>query len=318
MQTNSNAGERIVLQQAVDQAVSQSDTTSLKQLINIGINLNQRLDDGQTPLEQAVEYSDLDMVKLLIDGGADPNFEENVGYSPLWRAASYGLQDVYDFLHPLSGPTQQWEAQQELPNGLHRYRRRQTSNYLVEELTTAAAQGDTEQILRLIQEGVDTNAVDSDGNTALLPSVYWGRVETVKILLQHGANPNKSEEDSPWMTPLLAAIRYIEATRVNYSSNGLDSKDGEAVQIEIMKLLLQAGADPNLTKDCCKLTPLMVAVDSHSIGAIELLLNAGARVDITDASQCTALNRALKNQNSEIIQQLIKAGQSRCEVCSQD
>lgn len=308
MQSDSNVGERIVLQSALEQAFYQGDLTSLKQLIEIGINLNQRLDDHETPLEQTVKYGDLDLVQMVIAGGADPNFEEDVGYSPLWRAASYGLQDVYDFLYPLTNPTLQQEAQLELPNGLRRRQRREVKNGLVEELTTAVMQGNIEEIQHLIESGVDLNAFDSDGNTALLPAVYNGKVEIVRILLQHGADPNKSEDDPPWMTPLWAATRYIEAVKANYSSRGFNPKDGEAVQIEIMRLLLQAGADANLTRDSCKVTPLMVAVDSQSSDAVELLLNAGAEVNTKDISQRTALNRALENKNAEIVQQLINAG----------
>lgn len=309
MQSNSNAGERIVLQSALEQAFYQDDLTSLKQLIEIGINLNQRLDDHKTPLEQAVEYGKLALVQMLIAGGADPNFEEDVGYSPLWRAASYGMQDIYDFLYPLANLILQQEAQLELPNGLHRCQRRETKNELVEELTTAVMQGNLDQILRLIQAGVDINAFDSDGNTALLPAVYHGKVEIVRILLQHGADPNKNEDDSS-MTPLWASARYIEAAKASFAGKGFYPEEGEAIQIEIMQLLLQAGADVNLTKDPCGVTPLMVAVDSQSSKAVRVLLEAGAEVSSKDTSQRTALDRAIKNQDNKIVQQLVNAEKS--------
>lgn len=56
-------------------------------------------------------------------------------------------------------------------------------------LHEAAGRCDTNEVRRLISEGADLNAQDGQGMTALHAAAYGGCVETVRALLEAGADP---------------------------------------------------------------------------------------------------------------------------------
>jgi ankyrin repeat protein len=57
-------------------------------------------------------------------------------------------------------------------------------------LKQAAMRGDTTQVQQLLDKGVDVNAKDSNGETALMEAAGNGHTEVVKQLLAKGADVN--------------------------------------------------------------------------------------------------------------------------------
>lgn len=82
--------------------------------------------------------------------------------------------------------------------------------------------------------------------------------DVVQILLDAGAEVNMLVENSRCGTALTAAVRHALPERHS-----------------ILKLLLKAGADANLSDGLC--SPLTWAVASHDMEAVQILLNAGAK-----------------------------------------
>jgi ankyrin repeat protein len=56
----------------------------------------------------------------------------------------------------------------------------------------------------LLDHGANPNVISSGRDTALHTAIYHGRAKTVRLLLEKGANPNLSAEELPW-TPLMLA-----------------------------------------------------------------------------------------------------------------
>mmetsp|Transcript_7234 Transcript_7234/g.10221 ORF Transcript_7234/g.10221 Transcript_7234/m.10221 type:complete len:89 (+) Transcript_7234:111-377(+) len=56
-----------------------------------------------------------------------------------------------------------------------------------ENLRSAAISGDITEAKKLIAEGTDVNAADSNGNTALINAASYGHSEVVTLLLDEGA-----------------------------------------------------------------------------------------------------------------------------------
>lgn len=52
----------------------------------------------------------------------------------------------------------------------------------------AAAAGQRDKVLWFLDNGVDVNAQDQKGNTALIAAAEAGHIQTVELLLQHGAD----------------------------------------------------------------------------------------------------------------------------------
>lgn len=181
------------------------------------------------------------------------------------------------------------------------------------QLKKACCSGDLDEVRRLLDAGADPNATDEHGSGTLLtfhptiveyllsrganPSTqtnengssvlaglaYVNQVECVRILLQHGADPDRGREASG-ETPLHHALAKSESERA-----------------PLVKLLLDHGADPNARttpgiisynfwRDARTRgeTPLHRAAAYASAETINTLLEAGADPSLRDANDDTA------------------------------
>eukprot|EP00300_Choanocystis_sp_HF-7_P034257 c46895_g1_i1.p1 GENE.c46895_g1_i1~~c46895_g1_i1.p1 ORF type:complete len:214 (+),score=60.18 c46895_g1_i1:36-644(+) len=106
---------------------------------------------------------------------------------------------------------------------------------------------------------------DENGRNPLHFVSRTGDAETVKVLLQHGADPN-AQDDNGWTA-------LHSASRRGHSG--------------VAELLLASGALCNLT-DESGWTALMVAVNNNATEVVKVLLNAGADVTILNEKERTA------------------------------
>ncbi|XP_076150852.1 cyclin-dependent kinase 4 inhibitor B [Alosa pseudoharengus] len=83
-----------------------------------------------------------------------------------------------------------------------------------EELTSAAATGNTERVNILLQNGVDVNGVNRFQRTPL-QVMMMGSTPVARLLLEHGADPNL-RDSTTGTTPLHDAARtgYLETVRL--------------------------------------------------------------------------------------------------------
>src|SRR5215472_6944012 len=121
-------------------------------------------------------------------------------------------------------------------------------------LMYAALYGDADSVRLLLNHGADPNIRNDAGATALMWAVE--DPEKIRLLLQHGANVDARSADG--QTPLIiAAGRY-----------------GSAV---VVKLLLDGGANPS-EKASDGRTPLDAAAFAADDVAIQMLIDHGAEV----------------------------------------
>jgi hypothetical protein len=89
-------------------------------------------------------------------------------------------------------------------------------------------------------------------------------------------------------------------------------------RVQIVELLLAAGADPNAAGNRRRSQPLHYAADGNpqsaagfpkrQVEAIRLLLKAGAEIDAPDANGATALHRAVRTRCAAAVKTLLDAG----------
>jgi hypothetical protein len=89
-------------------------------------------------------------------------------------------------------------------------------------------------------------------------------------------------------------------------------------RVEIAKLLLDAGADPNSALNHRRSGPLHYAADGYIVGKlwneknqvamIRLLLKAGAQINAQDKNGATPLHRAVRTRCAAAVQCLLEAG----------
>ena len=122
--------------------------------------------------------------------------------------------------------------------------------------------GDVATLRAMLSRGMDVDATDANGWTALHHAASLNRVEVVAMLIDAGANVNAHDCDG-W-TPLHVAAWHNEA----------------------INLLLGAGAEVNAaTRD--GLTALHLAAEYELAGAVTNLVRVGADVDARDADSDT-------------------------------
>ena len=158
--------------------------------------------------------------------------------------------------------------------------------------------GNREAVKKLLKEGADVNAKNSDGYTALILASSNGRTEIVAMLLDAGANVNAR-------------------TNTNYWGSTALIRASENKHTEIVSMLLDNGADVNATDDDGDTALMRVIncdeeddrpwyqVEYDIIEIVEMLLTAGADVNVVNNNNKTALDIAEETGCTKQIKKLI-------------
>jgi uncharacterized protein len=138
-------------------------------------------------------------------------------------------------------------------------------------LVDAVTNNDLNAVMALLAQGADANVKSNVGVPVLLVAVRAGSAPIVEALLKRGADPNVRDVDTDF-TPIVEAIG----------------------QVDIIKLLLVAGADVNATSrkeyDLFRgMTPLMLAASDGNEELVQVLLDKGADVNAKAPDGATAL-----------------------------
>lgn len=147
----------------------------------------------------------------------------------------------------------------------------------------AATAGDAARVRELVD--ADRSLVDAvarDGYSPLGLAAFFKRTDVVKAPLERGAKPSVSSRDQGF-APLHSAV----------------ATDAGAATAEIVRLLLEAGADPN-AKSHEGGTPLHSAAFTGDLEIAELLLAYGADPNATDPKGLTPLDVARDRRNVEV------------------
>ena len=82
------------------------------------------------------------------------------------------------------------------------------------ELWRVAETGDTDALAGILSRGVDVNARNEHGVTALMRAAHYGHDRTVRVLLEHGADPNIMRNDKFTALALAAFFGHTETVRL--------------------------------------------------------------------------------------------------------
>jgi len=158
------------------------------------------------PLQRAAAAGDMEEVQRLIDGGADPNRAGSDGETPLIAALRTDRPQATAALLAAGA-----EPSHDAIDVAVRYERR-------------------DGLIAMIEAGGDPDTRNSWSTKSLLEiATEQSDAGLVKLLLEHGADPDVAPDESPFTTPAL----FIAAA------------NNEA---EIALLLLDYGADPTLRR----------------------------------------------------------------------
>jgi ankyrin repeat protein len=144
----------------------------------------------------------------------------------------------------------------------------------------------------LIDRGADVRAKAKTGFTALMvATTYAGTSESVKLLLEHGAEARPGEGVMFDASPLFLAAMAGDCDNV--------------------RLLAAKGADPNRKMNLLGnflTSPLLAAVGFGDPATVEALLAGGANLHERDSDSMTVLHWAVVAHHTEAVKALLKAG----------
>jgi len=153
-------------------------------------------------------------------------------------------------------------------------------------LIEAARRVDAAAVQTLLGQGVDVNATQGDGATALHWAAHRDDALTTELLIEAGADVNATNDFG--IPPLMLAC-----------TNGSDA---------MVARLLDAGADPNLRPEGRE-TALMTSAWTGNLTIVELLIARGALVNATEAERSqTALMWAVAERHPQIARFLLDHG----------
>ena len=266
-------------------AARSGSTETATRLVETGADINAREKGfGQTALMVAAGLDRADVVKLLMSRGAD------------WKAAS----SIAD-LKALSSPMEDGSGrpQQQAPAGRidvagvtrgYRYNELIGTQGGLTALHFAARQGSAAAARALVEAGADVNLVSpGDQASPLLVALINGHFDLAGFLIGKGAKPNLLSDAG--VSPLYAVLNVQWAPIAAYPqprSHLQQSRD----YLDVMKLLLDKGADPNARVrrkvwysgynfdqsgvDEAGATPLWRAAYAADVAAMKLLVSYGA------------------------------------------
>ncbi|KAF7180031.1 hypothetical protein CNMCM7691_009084 [Aspergillus felis] len=176
-------------------------------------------------------------------------------------------------------------------------------------LQRAAGRGDMAVVKWLLSQPVGVDAANYDKGTALMLAVYRRNAAVVEQLLQHGARLDA--RDLNRATALhWALLRWTDPSLEIFncdSTLGVDLKRGLPVTSNIVKMLVEAGADLE-AKNAMDETPLARAATNGSESAVRLLLEKGANVESRDKSGFVPLLSAAWKGHTAVVCLLLEYG----------
>ena len=100
----------------------------------------------------------------------------------------------------------------------------------------AAALGRSDRLARLLEQDASrANAFGDDGFHPLGLACFFGHVDAARVLLAHGADAN-----------LLSRNEHIQTAAIHAAAASNQEASDEATRYELVTLVLEHGADPNL------------------------------------------------------------------------
>ena len=186
----------------------------------------------------------------------------------------------------------------------------------------AIQDGNIEVIKLLIQQGADVNHRCGYGDSPLLVAIRNDDIDTLNVLIKHGANPNSIPRHSGGRrTPLMESVlkdnkeimvallnanaRINEVTEIN-GNNALILATVHG-SIECLKTLLERGSNVDQQNNNGE-TALTMAAKFGSVEIIEVLLQHNASIDAQDFCKRTALMHAAITNHVDCVKLLIASG----------
>jgi ankyrin repeat protein len=179
------------------------------------------------------------------------------------------------------------------------------NNYGATPMSLAAEVANTEILKVLLEVGANVDSPNADGQTALQAVARTGNVEAAKLLIDHGATVDARETWGGQTALMWASARRHPEMMQLLISKGADV-NAASINRDYQRHVTAEGRPKSL--DSGGLTPLLYAARENCMSCVDVLIKAGADIDLPDPDGVTPLLVAVMNANWDLARQLIDAG----------
>jgi len=323
-----------VEQSRIQKVILNHDFPTLKLLIDYGVDINQKFENGGTFLSYAIENKDEDIIEYLLDCQVNTNVLFNSNKTALIFAIEKRIQnnelikrlvDVsINFLDvsDIYGSTALTSAIESKNNSLVKYLIEKgadvykSGKYANTPLTWAIETHNMELVKYLVKRCNDLIKSSNKWNTPFMKALHTNNHEIIKYLLKHGASVNYYDEYGK--TPLLFAVEYGDEQTVKYLVNHgadletMDEFNNTAVikafkkgHKSITKYLTEIETQHQYQLNTTNLTRAIVLENQI---LIQKCIHQGAVIDQISKDNYTPLMIAIKTGKLEIVQYLVENG----------
>ncbi|UXX40675.1 ankyrin repeat domain-containing protein [Wolbachia endosymbiont of Oryzaephilus surinamensis] len=274
-------------------AVQDAGLNEVKDLINQKANINAKDMYGWTLLHFAASRDKLSVVEFLFNNNANINAKDVYGNTPLHVAAQYSSSlEIVKFLldKDISGINN-------------------ITNNGWTPLHVAIQGNKLNTVELLLGRGADIEVRDIYNQTSLDLATRKGYLDIAGILKQ-------VQLDRKLLT-IVESGGFNEAKGLIAQGANIDTNDkngntllysaAEIGDLNLVKLLLDNGANIEAKNGEYQATPLHGAVENYRIDVVKLLLNRGANVNAEDKDNWTPLHYGADTNSSDIVKVLVDA-----------
>lgn len=245
-----------------------------KALIDNGALVNLRAGDGFNALMEAVRTGNIEIAKLLIEHNSDINVKNKDGKNMIMIACEKGNEEMFNILIENNADINE------------------KSSWGASALIYASEKGNINIMQYLIDNGIDVNGkADDNGDTPLLWAVTGQNpYEASKLLIENGANVNATNDSGVAPATILAAstpkvVKLLKDNGADLDTKFLDYYPPIAIaagagNLEIVKALVENGADVNYYPNDINYTAIFHAIDQHNYEVAEYLFKNGVDLNI--------------------------------------
>lgn len=271
------------------QASRTGDAEIMSVLIKAGADPNRAHKDGETPLMAAARTGSVPAVTLLLEQQVDVNAAEGIQKTTaLMRAAAEGHTDAVGLLLAAGAdPNRQGHVTALTARTINSDH--PTGGFTA--LMWAARNGHEDTVRRLVTGGANLNLKNGDNASAAMIAIYNDRFDLAAELLKLGSDPNDGS--------LYVAVEMRESTTDQFAFDGSRLRPNHPntlTALDLIKLLLEKGADPNKTftgqlhsasmpnNERFDNTPFFRAAITADVEALKVLIAGGADIDQSPAA----------------------------------
>ncbi len=245
----------------------QGSLEAARTLVDAGANLNLTDPDRTTALMFAIINGHYDTAAMLTEKGADPNLADPAGMAALYAAVDMNtLGEVYG--HPGRPSTDKLTAL-DLMKVLLAHGANPNATLKTTTLQRAHTPGEFSL---------------NEGSTPLMRAAKNGDSATIRLLLDHGADPNIRAKNGTTALMFAAGLGFGTGTFANDYAT-------PAELLESVQVLVAAGAEVNAVSDAGE-TPLHYSAQA-SDDIVRFLVEKGAKLDAKDKQGRTPVEMAL-------------------------